>query len=373
MNDRELLEVIEDAARTGKESLGLSWQELTALPPEIGHLTKLTGLSLSGNRLITLPPEIGRLTNLTSLTLDRNELTALPPEIGQLTNLSFLDLRGNPLPVPPEVLQFPQDPARILNFYFTHLIGETRPLNEAKMLIVGQGSVGKTSLVMRLVYDVYDRQEHKTEGIDIKEWQVDCHGTEIRLNVWDFGGQEIMHATHQFFLTKRSIYLLVLDARQGEQESRIEYWLKLIQSFGGDSPVIVVCNKSDQQEMDLDWAGLQSKYPAIKGFGRKVSCKTGDGISELRIMIEGEVAQLEHIHDKLLDSWFDIKTELEEMTQDFISYEQYRKMCADKGITNEQSLRVLVGFLHDLVPHLAEGHIVSEVLVPLDYSGRPIK
>ncbi len=35
-----------------------------------------------------------------------------------------------------------------------------------------------------------------------------------------------MHATHQFFLTKRSLYLLVLDARLGQDENRVEYWLE---------------------------------------------------------------------------------------------------------------------------------------------------
>jgi internalin A len=60
---------------------------------------------------------------------------------------------------------------------------------------------------------------------------------EIKVNFWDFGGQEIMHATHQFFLSKRSLYILVLDGRKDEKP---EYWLKLIENFGGDSPVLVV-------------------------------------------------------------------------------------------------------------------------------------
>ena len=54
-----------------------------------------------------------------------------------------------------------------------------------------------------------------------------------------------MHATHQFFLTKRSLYLLVLDARLTQEENRVEYWLKIIQSFGGESPVLIVGNKGD--------------------------------------------------------------------------------------------------------------------------------
>ena len=90
-----------------------------------------------------------------------------------------------------------------------------RVLNEAKVLLVGQGGVGKTSLVKRLVDGGFDPEENKTEGIDIRKWHVEVDGERIRLNVWDFGGQEIMHATHQFFLTKRSLYLLLWDARTG--------------------------------------------------------------------------------------------------------------------------------------------------------------
>ena len=52
-----------------------------------------------------------------------------------------------------------------------------------------------------------------------------------------------MHATHQFFLTKRSAYVLVLGSRAGEIEGRLEYWLKMTHSYGGTSPVIVVLNK----------------------------------------------------------------------------------------------------------------------------------
>ena len=65
----------------------------------------------------------------------------------------------------------------------------------------------------------------------------------VRLNIWDFGGQEIMHATHQFFLTQRSLYLLVLNGREGGEDADADYWLRLIDSFGAESPVIVVLNK----------------------------------------------------------------------------------------------------------------------------------
>ena len=91
-----------------------------------------------------------------------------------------------------------------------------RPLNEAKLILVGFGDVGKTSLVNRLVHDTFTAGEAKTEGIAITQWPIRLNGTEdVRLHVWDFGGQEIMHATHRFFLSQRSLYLVVLNGAAG--------------------------------------------------------------------------------------------------------------------------------------------------------------
>lgn len=120
------------------------------------------------------------------------------------------------------------------------------------MLVVGDGKVGKSSVVERLIYNTYNPQKQTTLGVEINdEMQVvqselKGQGEPVKLNIWDFGGQEIQHSTHQFFLTTRSLYLLVVDARKGDQFNNIEYWLKLIESFGGDSPIIIVINQIDQ-------------------------------------------------------------------------------------------------------------------------------
>ncbi|MBK7319942.1 COR domain-containing protein [Candidatus Villigracilis affinis] len=169
------------------------------------------------------------------------------------------------------------------------------------------------------------------------------------INIWDFGGQEIMHATHQFFLTKRSLYMLVLDSRLTQEENRVEYWLKIIQSFGGESPVLIVGNKIDQHPLDIDRTGLQKKYPNIVGI-LETSAATGAGIEELKAAITEQVNNLPHVRDLLPETWFTVKTKLEELGRqsNFITHDKYLELCAENEVSDETSQRTLIGFLHDL-------------------------
>ncbi|MEM9119214.1 MAG: COR domain-containing protein [Cyanobacteria bacterium P01_F01_bin.56] len=329
------------------EKGGYRKNQLTALPSEIAQLQNLSVLDLSANQLTALPSEIAQLQNLSVLDLSANQLTALPSEIAQLQNLSVLDLRANQLSIAPEILSKIDEPQTIINYYLQNITEPSRPLNEAKVLLVGEAKVGKTSLVKRLIDNTFDPQEGMTEGINIREWPIEAKGQTVKLNVWDFGGQEIMHATHQFFLTKRSLYVLVLSARQDETANRIEYWLKIIRSFGGHSPIIVVGNQVDQKSLDIDRRGLKKKYPNIVGF-IETSCESGQGIDKLRRTIQKQIEELPHVFDQLPESWFKVKAALEKLDADYIDYHQYQHICQEQNVTDNQSQTTLVGFLHDL-------------------------
>jgi internalin A len=339
---------------------------MQSLPPEIQKLRNLRMLGIAGNNLTSLPTTIGELKNLERIWAVNNKITTLPFEINQIDGLKYLDLRSNHLPLPKEILEDElqdrknidrlQDNAKaILSYYFSVIKGQPRDINETKLLMVGQGANGKTSLVRRLIQDDFDFSERKTEGIAINHWQVpdqsktEKQKSEIRVNIWDFGGQEIMHATHQFFLTKRSLYLLVLDSRLTQEENRAEYWLKIIQSFGGESPVLIVGNKIDQHPLDIDRTGLQKKYPNIVGI-LETSAATGAGIAELKAAITEQVNSLPHVRDLLPETWFTVKTALEGLGREtnFITHDKYLDLCAENEVSDETSQRTLIGFLHDL-------------------------
>jgi internalin A len=267
----------------------------------------------------------------------------LPKEIQLLDNLGFIGLEGSLLNIPPEILKA-GDAAAVFKAYFE----QRRAIGEAKLILVGQGSVGKTSLIKRIVENNFNEKETKTEGIEIYKWKVRSSvGKKISLNIWDFGGQEIMHATHQFFLTKRTLYVLVLDSRISQEENRLEYWLMIIQSFGGTAPIILVGNKIDQQPLDIDKTGLQKKYPQIKAI-LETSCADGRGIDDLRATIATEIAQLPHINDELPEKWFNIKDKLAERDDNYLPYKKYLEICNQHDVKDETSQRTLIGFLHDL-------------------------
>ncbi|MGB0385856.1 MAG: COR domain-containing protein [Ardenticatenaceae bacterium] len=350
---------VEILTLTRLTSLSLADNQLEELPREIRQLTNLRFLSLAGNQLKEVPPEIGDLTNLASLDLFNNQLTTLPAKIGDLEHLRTLELFNNQLTtLPPELgklnevavsvsgnlhFDIPTDDSRI------HDRPETpsKRLNEAKMILVGPANVGKTSLVKRLIEDAYNppREAKPTEGISIREWSMRINEEKCSLNVWDFGGQDIMYATHEFFLSKRSLYLLVLAPNLAEPEKSLKNWLNMIRNCDDKAPVIVVANKIDQASR-LDSAAYQEKYPNVKAFVN-TSCKSGEGIGYLKACIQSEIFQLDHMGKLSPESWFAIKSELEQITH-HLFYNQYEERCHKQGIKSPQEQQNLLHFLRDL-------------------------
>jgi internalin A len=141
--------------------------QITNIHQNITQLHRLEYLDLNYNKLQSIPNEISELKNLFALRLAGNKITKLPPELLSLKKLQILEITNNPLRIPPEIGIKRAEPQVILKFYFETITKTRKSLDELKLLMVGQGSVGKTSIIKRILQDGFNTQETKTEGISI--------------------------------------------------------------------------------------------------------------------------------------------------------------------------------------------------------------
>ena len=330
---------------------GLAIDGLHDFPTAIFKLHNLTDLYLPRCGFSSLPDEIHCLSRLKVLSLAGNGIEVLPTSILNLTQLEDLLIYGTPLAdlIPKEIGR--QSAQEIIR-YVLKMQDDTPKafFNESKMIIVGQPQVGKSSLMERLVYSRYSDKE-STEGINIAPWVFLHDGEEYRLNLWDFGGQEIYHATHQFFLTQRSLYILVWDALSEDEYGRIDYWLRTIQSFADDSPIFIVVNKCDPnngRRKKLNLEEYKKRYPQIVDIC-EVSCRYDLGIDELREKIKQVAVNLPLMKTPWLTAWLNVRKLLETQAKEknHIKYSSYLNMCHNQGVSEEDALS-LAKYLHDL-------------------------
>ena len=354
------------AQLTQLQSLDASSNQLSALPEGLAQLTQLLFLDISGNQLSALPTGIGQLLSLTVLDAAKNQLTDLPIAIRDLP-LQHLWLQGNPgLGLSAALLgkyvernkRDPvgkiRSPAAILEAFFSARALDGQPLDEIKLVIVGRGAAGKTTLAHRLIRDKFRRSTKETQGVDISTWLLRCGERNIDVNVWDFAGQVVTHSTHQFFLSESSVYLLVLTGREDLQKIDAEYWLRLIRAFATDSegktsPVIVALNKFEEYPFKVDRNSLRGKYPFIVDFV-ETDCKSALGIPELRKKLAAVIEDMPFVQQRFKLSWWNIKQTLEktQKKKNYLPYSSFQAICAQQGETDPEQQRFLAEVFHAL-------------------------
>jgi GTPase SAR1 family protein len=283
------------------QELYLGGNQLTSVPRELCQLKNLTVLWLFGNQLTSMPEELGQLKNLTRLDLYNNKIKSIPKELGQLTNLTELDLDENPLESPPpEVVK--QGTKAVLA-YLRELEKGEKGRYEAKLLILGDGSEGKTC-VSRALRGLPFQKNIRTEGVEVVQWKFENKKfagdkeKEMTLNIWDFEGQEINHQSHQFFLTGKSLYLLVINGRRQFKPERAEYWLDTIRARAPESRVILVASECENTTPSWPLDKLKQEYGDLLQGERwyfAVGCETGKGIDDLSDEIKGAAAEMEQM------------------------------------------------------------------------------
>jgi internalin A len=320
---------------------------LENLPKSIGQLINLKNLDVSNNRLKYLPVDIGGLKSLQYFNLTWNSLIQLPIEMGRLRNLKTLKLADNNLISPPIEIRT-KSAAEIVNFYRQQIEQNSDYLYEAKLLILGEGGAGKTTLAKKIHdrnYQLHD-QEESTKGIDVIQWQFKFNkNKEFRVNIWDFGGQEIYHATHQFFLTKRSLYILVADSRK--EDTDFYYWLNVVELLSGNSPLLIVKNEKQDRKREINESELRGEFNNLKET-LATNLSNNRGLAAILTQIKHSIRTLPHVGTELPKTWVKVREALEQDSRNYINLEKYLQICQDNGFTRREDKFQLSGYLHDL-------------------------
>jgi internalin A len=348
------------------QSLGCSDTRVSNLAP-LQDLANLRMFDCSGTQVNDLTL-LKWLPDLRSLNGSHCDLTETPEEFWFKPSLKELHLYQSRLPhVPSEVLsQEPYDNClEALRAHLDDLRAGREAVSDVKLMVLGNGLIGKTQICRRLCGEAYDASVASTHGILVRSAPLrrsqDPGG---RLQIWDFGGQDIYHGTHALFMRSRAVFMLVWipqaeDTREYEHGGiafrnwPLVYWLDYIRQFGGpNSPVIVVQTRCDRPgdgrmppshfqtalAMFPFWKVLQYSAEVDRGRGA-----LDDALAEAAAWLvarEG-IAEIGTVRSR-------VKRKLEAMrdagTPRTISQEQFLGLCRDAGGTGAPEH--LLAYLH---------------------------
>jgi internalin A len=374
LNGNQLASVPESLGNlTALTTLNLGDNQLASVPEWLGNLTALTGLSLHNNRLASVPESLGNLTALTTLNLNGNQLASVPESLGNLTALTTLDLSGNQLtalplrladlldgslqlslkgnPLADPLFELAQRGTADLAAYLRSL-HDAEPQYEAKLLVVGEGNVGKTSLIAALRSAPFVDSRPTTHGIEITPLTVPnpSVGKDMTVRGWDFGGQEVYRITHQFFFSRRALYLVAWNARQGQEQDEVEGWLRRIRlRVGRDARALLVATHCAERRPELDYPHLERVFPGMLAGAFETDSRTGLGIDRLRQAIGEEAARLPQMGQLISPRWVAAREDILALgkSEPQIRYEQFAAIGEQHGLS-EPETSTLAKLMHDL-------------------------
>ncbi|MEM7334211.1 MAG: COR domain-containing protein [Chloroflexota bacterium] len=414
---------------TKLRTLSLISINLSQLPDWIAQLTNLRYLDVSNNKLTQLPEWIGKLTQLEILILNQNKISTLPKSIAQLSNLIFVFVMDNHLTEFPDCLaelrhlqylylpfnrltELPISATKLPHFtelhigdnpietpsseilegilslsgqvdlfalkqYFNQLNDEGEAyFYEAKLLIIGEGGAGKTSLTKKLISPSTQlpAERESTDGIDIFDWPFSFNDQsdqeqQYSVNIWDFGGQEVYFATHQFFLTKRSIYILVADTRR--QLTDFYTWLHLQETFGGDSPVLLLKNRNRAHGNSFHIDNLPELHKRFPNLVKQIfeidlsEVPNSNQWNNLLKELKHRFLNLEHIGQPRPATWVKVRQRLKTETADTMTQKEFIQLCFDEGVKKREHALQLSDYLHHLgeILHFQEDPILEKIVI----------
>ncbi|MHA2008196.1 MAG: Rab family GTPase [Promethearchaeota archaeon] len=155
-----------------------------------------------------------------------------------------------------------------------------------KIAVIGDGRVGKTSLIKKFTQGSFQKDYVKTIGAQFCHYDKEMNGDKVRLLFWDIAGQDTFHFLRpSFFKNSRAAFIVysLEETKFGNDSfNHILDWHQDIKKYCGDVPIVVFANKVDLvDENNLDTSGIQEIIKENDFLGYYVtSAKTGEGVIE---------------------------------------------------------------------------------------------
>ena len=316
--------------------LDLSYTNIQRIPAGLQHIFSLRKLNLSGLTLETLPDWLPDwLSTNTQVRI----------------NLSLSVVKGF------DAHLFNQ-PWEVIRQWLIERKNaeEGKALNELKVVFLGDGGAGKSYTVARLLADGEQPENfdgNSTPGIVIKDKDFSIGDRKVQIHFWDFGGQEILHSMHRMFLTDRTLYVVLLNVRDGTQDERARYWLHNIKSFADNAPVLVVLNQMDENpNASFNENDLRSLCPSLTETVKMSALKyTRDEFNlTFTAALLRQIGKMSETLDFFFPAtWAKVKQRLRTMEDHYIHGDSYNTLCQECGVTNDGELRKgLLKWFNDL-------------------------
>ncbi|XP_078600268.1 uncharacterized protein LOC144875240 [Branchiostoma floridae x Branchiostoma japonicum] len=344
--------------------------DLGGLPEQLFALESLEELHMRYQALRRVPAEVKRLEKLKQLSLQHNpKLETLAAELGGL-QLKGLQISNCPtLRTPPREIVSRGFSAVMA--YLARLLSGSVECKRTKLMFVGLGGAGKTSLMRALMSGNYVTPatvgEAITDGIDIKTWEIKQGASKLSFSVWDFAGQTVYYNTHQFFLSNRAVYMLIWNTRLGHEHAGLDFWLSSIECHAPKAPIFVIGTHADQvTKSELPMEELSRRYSQIKGYFC-VSSHTGQGVKELHDKLISVTLDEPYMGERIPQVWLSFEQAVikDRKKQSVLPWEVVAKHASGAGIFDRSELNQAVQFLHDLgtLQHFDNEYLKDRVVI----------
>jgi len=155
-----------------------------------------------------------------------------------------------------------------------------------KVTVIGDGSVGKTSLIQKFTLGTFKTDYSKTIGAQLTKYKTEIDGYRIELIFWDIAGQDNFHFLRPSFYRASKAAIIVYSLEENDLGKRsfehITKWYEDVKQFCGEIPVVLFANKVDLiNEQSLDKTKIQNLVKELNFLGYYItSAKTGQGLDD---------------------------------------------------------------------------------------------